>query len=60
MDKAALSRLVADLVSEPLVEKRPHRDDARSIAVGLTHLGTRTVVRALESKGESAHRASGL
>ena len=27
MDKAALSRLVADLVSEGLAEKRPHREE---------------------------------
>jgi DNA-binding MarR family transcriptional regulator len=50
MDKAAVSRLVADLVREGLVEKRRHLD-ARSVAVALTRPGMRRVTRALESKG---------
>jgi DNA-binding MarR family transcriptional regulator len=51
MDKAALSRLVADLVGAGFVEKRPHPDDARSIAVTLTRSGTQSVARALKTKG---------
>ena len=51
MDKAALSRLVADLASAGLVEKRPHQGDARSVEVALTRLGVGRVTRALENKG---------
>jgi DNA-binding MarR family transcriptional regulator len=56
MDKASVSRLIADLVSAGLVEKRPHPEDARSLAVALTPAGKRRLGRALKSKGAELTR----
>jgi DNA-binding MarR family transcriptional regulator len=57
MDKAAVSRLVAELVSAGIAEKRDHPDDARSLAVALTRVGEKRLTRVLAAKGaELAHR----
>ena len=51
MDKAAVSRLVAELVASGIAEKRAHPDDARSLAVTLTRGGEKRLARALAAKG---------
>jgi DNA-binding MarR family transcriptional regulator len=57
MDKAAVSRLVAELVSAGVVEKRDDPDDARSLALALTHVGEKRLARALATKGAAlTHR----
>ena len=57
MDKATVSRLVAELVRAGLAEKRADPDDARSLAVALTRAGEKRLAHALEAKGaELVHR----
>jgi DNA-binding MarR family transcriptional regulator len=57
LDKGALSRVLADLEGAGLVDKRPHPDDGRALAVALTRTGEKRLVRVLAEKGaELTHR----
>ncbi len=51
MDKGALSRVLADLEQAGLVDKQPHPDDGRAIAVALTRAGEKRLARVLAEKG---------
>ena len=51
MDKAALSRILADLEAVGFVVKRPHPVDGRALAVALTGRGKDRLARVLTEKG---------
>ena len=55
MDKAAVSRLLSELVDTGLVGRRVHAEDARSFTVALTRTGRRRLDRALAQKGAALH-----
>jgi DNA-binding MarR family transcriptional regulator len=62
VSRSGMTRRVARLVEDGLVERRPHEEDGRGIVVELTALGRRALKRALpvHARGIARHFASRL